>query len=125
MIGLVRNRIGGCAKRRAWWRLRRFIELDHLELFGKSVTVPWKRSASSPAEQSAACRQYLVAFATNRVRRERGWTIEQLAEHVGMGAESLRRRLRGEVCISWIDAPALGVALPDDDLPPESSAIRP
>ena len=52
-------------------------------------------------------------------------TIEQLAAHVGMGTETLRRKLRDGAWISWVDASTLVLAFPDRKiLPTGTTSVR-
>jgi ribosome-binding protein aMBF1 (putative translation factor) len=104
---------------------RRHIERDNRELFGKAKNVPWVKGTGSPAELSAAYRQHLLACAVNQARRDNGWTIDQLAAHVGMRAETLRRKLRGEAWISWIDASTLALSFPEKEILPVDTGLLP
>ena len=88
------------------------LDPDHRSLFGKSNRVIWIES-SPPGELAAAYQQHLVSYAVRQALRDSGQTIEQLARDAGLGIETLRRKLRGEVWMSLTDMATLELTFPE------------
>ena len=53
------------------------------------------------------------------------WSLAKLARHIGMTAETLRRKRRGEAWISWADAATLILAFPDSHIMPRHPVAVP
>jgi hypothetical protein len=78
---------------------RRFLPPDERDLFGRADFSWPKPPQGEEAPFSAAYRQHLIALAVRRARNRLGWRTYVLADAVGMGHETLRRKLRGE---TWL-----------------------
>lgn len=92
---------------------RVFIDPEHRSLFGKARKVPWLTETAPDGELAGAYQQHVVALAVAQALREGGRTIEQLAMETGLGVETLRRKLRGEVWMSLSDLGTLEAAIPE------------
>ena len=79
---------------------RRFLQRP--DLFGdrgQNDPLAWEPAPDDPTgkgELAAAYFQHLVAFQLKRALEERGDTVEGFADKLGVAAETLRRKLRGE-----------------------------
>ena len=106
---------------------RRFIKAGERNLFGRSLHVTWPESPGSEAERLAAYRQHLLAYAVTDARgREPKISLLALAEHLGgTSPETLRRKIRGEGWISWVDAATLTLAFPDQQIMPDHDVTVP
>lgn len=105
---------------------RRFVVEAQRELYGQARDIAWE--SPRPGEEavlSAAYRQHLLAFAVRSARREQGWSMKQLADHVGMHGETLRRKLRGEAWLRWEDASVFALAFPGRQILPPANELLP
>lgn len=100
---------------------RRFLQRP--DLFGdrgKNDPLPWDESAEDLAAQgelAAAYFQHLVVFQLKRALEDRGESVEDLARRLGVTAETLRRKFRGEDRASLEDMLAWSLEYGIDLLP--------
>jgi hypothetical protein len=101
---------------------RRFITPKQRKLFGNpEIPLTWPAHANQ-TERLAAYRQHLLACAVNDARDDARYDVKlsfvAIAGLIGMRTETLRRKIRGEVWISWVDAVALARVFPDHPITP-------
>lgn len=97
---------------------RRFITPKQRKLFGNpEIPLTWPAHANQ-TERLAAYRQHLLACAVNDARDDLDLSFVAIAGLIGMRTETLRRKIRGDVWISWVDVVALARVFPDHPITP-------
>ncbi len=103
---------------------RRYITPKQRKGFGKHLPLTWPAHANE-TERLAAYRQHLLACAVNDARDDAGMSLIAVATLIGMRTETLRRKIRGDEWISWVDAVALARAFPDSPITPGQTLLVP
>jgi len=99
---------------------RDFVEPAEAQAFGRAKTITWLAPTDATrAEGSAAYRQHVITVAANAAMKAKGETRGQLAERIGTGAETLRRKLRGEQWLTFVDVSVLAQAFSPGTIPVE------
>lgn len=105
---------------------RRFVHPEDRDGFGKALSLRWPPCPGSDALRAAAYRQHLLALNVRAARKVQKWSVIALAAELGVHAETLRRKLRGEQFMSAEDESMLALCFqgsaiipgPDQLLPP-------
>ena len=106
---------------------RRFVHPQDRDGFGKSLSLRWPAAPGSDALRAAAYRQHLLALNVRLSRKARSLSVAALASSLGVQAETLRRKLRGEQFMSAEDEAMLALFFhgasiippPEELLPPD------